>query len=114
MLANALRGNTTIKSLTITANPEIDEKGLSQFVPVLRNGETIEGTTNSNHRLIIRSSVSPMPPEYQRLMFINWSTTSANQGCNGRIQGRIIGKLSPSDASGLDAVPYSLHGRSRQ
>ena len=79
MLANALRGNTTIKSLDIAMNPEIDEEGLSNFVQVLRSAETIEGITNSNHQLIIGTSVSRIPPEFERLIRINWSSISANQ-----------------------------------
>lgn len=71
MLANAMRGNTTMKALNLRINSDIDEEGLGNFVQVLRNGETIEGITSSNHQLVIRANVSRMPPELQRLIRIN-------------------------------------------
>ena len=113
MLANALRGNTTITTLDLRQNPAIDGEGASQFIKVLRNGETVESIMNSNHQLVIGICAHPRAPElYQNLIYINADDISANQKIRRKVATVVFrGELSANHLARMPValMPYLIH-----
>ncbi|EJK64146.1 hypothetical protein THAOC_15150 [Thalassiosira oceanica] len=81
MLANALKRNTTLKSIDLTDNTTMTEHALDGLAPVLCNGSTLHGIESSNHVLTVeydrdKAGLGCHPKGIHHLISINNSSDS--------------------------------------